>query len=92
MGRTVPTYRMTLESIVAEWGEFRRALRREDRELFDSVMNKARAHASAASFTASADPVDTLFLSILIEQEREIRRLRGCADGSSTPAQTTTGT
>jgi hypothetical protein len=83
---------MGLEDVIAGWGDFRRALRREDRELFDAVMLKARMHASAASYQASSDPVETVLLSILLEQERDIRRLGSWRGGSSTSTQTTTGT
>ncbi len=76
MGRTVPTYRNILENIVSEWQEFRRALRKEDREVFDRLMEKARMHASAASYEARVDPTESMFISILLEQEKEIGELR----------------
>ncbi|WP_019177492.1 hypothetical protein [Methanomassiliicoccus luminyensis] len=76
MGRTVPTYRTTLESIIGSWDDFRRALPREDREAFDQMVNRARMHASASSYAAFSDPVEGALLSILLEQEKEIRRLK----------------
>lgn len=76
MGRTVPTYRMHLEAILEEWIAYRRALREKDREIFDEVVGKARMHASAASYCAHLDPVETALLSILLEMQREIRALR----------------
>jgi len=76
LGRTVPTYRNILENLVPEWQEFRRALRKEDREAFDRLMEKARMHASAASYEARVDPVESMFMSILLEQEKEIGELR----------------
>jgi hypothetical protein len=76
MGRTVPTYRRTLESIVREWGDFRRALSGEDREAFDSMMARARRHSSASSYAALCDPLEAVMLSILLEQEKEILSLR----------------
>jgi hypothetical protein len=76
MGRTVPTYRRTLESIIREWGDFRRALGREDREAFDKVMARARKHSSASSYAALCDPLEAVLLSILLEQEKEIESLR----------------
>jgi len=76
MGRTVPTYRRTLESIVREWGDFRRALDGEDREAFDRLMAKARRHSSASSYAALCDPLEAVLLSILLEQEKEITSLR----------------
>jgi hypothetical protein len=76
MGRTVPTYRMHLEGILARWQDYRRALREEDRTLFDKVVNGARQHASAAGYTAHLDPVETALLGMMIEMQREIERLK----------------
>jgi hypothetical protein len=76
MGRTVPTYRMTLESIIQSWSDYRRALPKEDRDVFDQMVNRARMHASASTYAAFPDPVEGALLSILLEQEKEIRRLR----------------
>ncbi len=72
MGRTVPTYRLHLESILNDWMDYRRALRERDREAFDRMLNKARQHASAASYTAHLDPTNLAFLSILLEMEKDI--------------------
>ncbi len=83
MGRTVPSFRMLLEGIVEELSAFRRALRGEDRDAFDSIMNMARQHASSCTVAPLLDPMDAVFLSILIEQQKEIRALRASADGSS---------
>jgi len=71
MGRTVPTYRLHLESILNDWMDYRRALREKDREPFDRLMNKARQHASAASYCAHMDPTILALLSILLEMEKE---------------------
>lgn len=76
MGRTVPSFRMLLEEIVMELSVFRRALRGNDREAFDSLMNKARAHASSCTVAPLLDPMDAVFLSILVEQQKEINSLR----------------
>ena len=73
MGRTVPTYRLHLESILDDWMDYRRALREKDREAFDRLLNKARQHASAASYCAHMDPTNLAFLSILLETDKEIR-------------------
>ncbi len=77
MGRTVPTYRMVLEHVVKKWDNFRRALRRGDRESFDEMMNKARMHSSASTFNIQIDPTESMFMSILLEQEKEIDKLKG---------------
>ena len=79
MGRTVPSFRMLLEGIIQELSVFRRALRGEDKAAFDSLMNKAREHASSCTVTPMLDPMDAVFLSILVEQEKEIKSLRETA-------------
>lgn len=77
MGRTVLSFRMLLEEMIAELSVFRRALHGEDKDAFDSLMNKARKHASSCTVAPTLDPMQAVFLSILIEQEKEIKILRG---------------
>jgi hypothetical protein len=72
MGRTVLSFRMLLEEIIVELSVFRRALRGEDKAAFDSLMNKARMHASSCTVAPTLDPMDAVFLSILIELQKEI--------------------
>ncbi len=76
MGRTVPSFRMLLDSIIMELGDFRRALRRRDQQVFDRIMDMAREHASASTVAAAIDPMDTIVLSILIEQQKQIDDLK----------------
>jgi len=59
-----------------QWSDFRRALRKEDREAFDALMNRARLHASAATYAISLDPTESAVLSMLLEHEKELQRLR----------------
>ncbi len=66
MGRTVPSFRMLLEGIIGDLSVFRRALRGNDIEAFDRLMNKARAHASSCTVTPMLEPMDAVFLSILV--------------------------
>jgi len=76
MGRTVPTYRMASETLFQSWSDYRRALSQEDREAFDRLSDKVRLHASACSVAAFLDPLEGALLSILLEQEKELERLR----------------
>ena len=72
-----------------EWNDFRRALRSCDREAFDSLVNRARMHASASTYAISLDPTESALLSMLLEHEKELlamkRRLEaeGRSDGGS---------
>jgi len=83
MGRTVPSFRMLLDSIIMELGDFRRALRRRDQEVFDRIMDMAREHASASTVAAAIDPMDIIVLSILIEQQKQIDDLEEDSDALS---------
>jgi len=88
LGRTIPTYRLHLESILNDWMDYRRALREKDREVFDRLLNKSRQHSSAASYCAHLDPSILALLSILLEMERDIealKRERSSAVGDSGP-------
>lgn len=77
MGRTVPSFRMLLEEIILEMSVFRRALHGEDKDAFDRLVNKARKHASSCTVAPTLDPMDAVFLSILIEQEKELNSQEG---------------
>ncbi len=72
MGRTVQSFRMLLEEIILELSIFRRALHGEDKAAFDRLMNRARKHASSCTVAPTLDPMGAVFLSILIEQEKEL--------------------
>ncbi len=76
MGRTVPSFRMLLEGIIEDLSVFRRALWGQDKITFDGLMSKAREHASSCTVTPLLEPTDVVFLSIFVEQEKEIISLR----------------
>lgn len=71
MGRTNATFRDLLRHTETEWGDYRRALRRRDREHFDRLFEHARDHADAAGYLNPTDPVPAILLSIVLAQERE---------------------
>src|SRR5437773_9847463 len=88
MGRTIPTYRLHLESILNDWMDYRRALREKERETFDRVVSKARQHASAASYCAHMDPTILAIRWVLPAMEREpatLTRGRSPRDPPSAP-------
>jgi hypothetical protein len=66
-----------------ELSVFRRALRGEDKAAFDGLMNKARQHASSCTVAPTLEPMHALFLSVLVEQEKELKLLR---EGIHVPA------
>ncbi len=75
MGRTVVSYRLVLESEIAKWEGFRKALRAEDAVAFDRMMNACRMHASAGSMATRPVLFEAMVMSILLSQEKTIKEL-----------------
>jgi hypothetical protein len=76
LGRTVPSYRQALETEIARWETFRRALRGKEAEAFDKMMNACRMHASAAGMATRPILSEAMFMSILLSQQRELMEIR----------------
>jgi len=75
MGRTVLPFTQELYREEDSWKAFRRALRKEDRELFDELFAAARYHTSACTCAGRAVPFEAILMSILIEERRAAREL-----------------
>jgi len=71
----VPTFRRELERIESEWKTYRKALRKEERDSFDELFIHAKKHASASQYQATPDPMESFFISVLLEQQKKIERL-----------------
>ena len=76
MGRTLPSITQTFIQEQEAFSRFRRALRREDQLALDDLFASARRHLSAAAYASYALPMETFLLSMLLEQHKEILRLR----------------
>lgn len=75
MGRTVLPFTQELHREEESWKPFRRALRKEDRELFDELFAAARYHTAACTCSGRAIPFEAILMSILIEERRAVREL-----------------
>ncbi len=71
MGRTLPTFTMAVEQTMAEWSIFRKALRRDDQMIFDSLFADARFHAQAGAVLSPLEPFPVMLLCMLLEERRE---------------------
>lgn len=68
MGRTLTSFNQLIRQLKEEeWGKFRRALRREDQEVFDELFEMARFHAGPAAYASRPNPMEPILLGILIE-------------------------
>jgi len=80
MGKTVESYRMALEDEIRRWDGFAKALRVEDREAFDTLMDACRIYASAGSNATMPILFEPMVLSILLAQQKRISRLEKALD------------
>jgi hypothetical protein len=60
----------------AALSRFRRALRRSDQLVFDDLFTAAQKHISAAAYAAHALPFETFLMAMLLEERKEVMRLR----------------
>jgi len=76
MGRTLPSATQLMLQEEASLARFRRALRRSDQLAFDDLFTAAQKHISAAAYAAHALPFETFLMSMLLEEHKEVMRLR----------------
>jgi hypothetical protein len=67
---------MVVEGFGVEWNEFKRALRDIDKDSFDELINHARRNAEAGTNMPNPNPFEPIVMSILVEHEKELRKLR----------------
>jgi hypothetical protein len=72
MGRTIPSFRMTLAMEKAEWEPFRNALDKSERKKFDGMWDIPRLYASACSNSVQLVPLHPIIVSILFHNYKEL--------------------
>jgi hypothetical protein len=80
LGKTVPSYRMALEDEIRRWNGFAKALRIEDREAFEALMDACRSYASAGSNATQPILFEPMIMSILLFQQKKLSRLEKTID------------
>jgi hypothetical protein len=76
LGKTVESYRIALDREVQMWSGFTRALRKEDREAFDQLMDICRNYAAAGSNAARPVLFEAMVMCILLDQQKFLTRLK----------------
>lgn len=76
MGRTVTSITQTFLKERAAFARFRRALRSSDQKVLDDLFASAQKHLAAASYASHALPFETFLLAMLLEEHKEVVRLR----------------
>jgi hypothetical protein len=87
MGKTVESYRIALEDEIQRLNRFAKALRSDDREAFEQLIDACRNYASAAGNATRPVIFEAMALSILlfqqkrlIELEKELNAVKQCLD------------
>ena len=76
MGKTVESYRMAMEDEILRWKGFAKALRSEDREAFETLMDACRSYASAGGNAVQPVLFEPMVMSILLSHQIELQSLR----------------
>ena len=76
MGRTLPSVTQNFLQEQESFSRFRRALRRSDQLALDDLFASARQHLAAAAYAANLLPMETFLLAMLLEEHKEVIRLR----------------
>jgi len=75
MGKTVESYRLALDTEIQTWSGFTKALRSEDKDAFEQMIDACRNHASAGSNATRPEMFEPMVMSILLEQQKKLNRL-----------------
>lgn len=81
MGRTLPSITQAFLQEQESFARFRRALRRSDQVALDDLFAAAHKHLAAAAYAAHALPFETFLLAMLLEEHKEVLRLRRLVEG-----------
>ena len=81
MGRTLPSITQAFLQEQEAFTRFRRALRRSDQLALDELFAAAHKHLAAAAYAAHALPFETFLLAMLLEEHKEVLRLRQVVEG-----------
>lgn len=75
MGRTVPSMTQQILLELQSWSQFRRALRVEEREVFDELFRSVRMHVAEVSMAARLLPFEAMLMSMLVSQGVRLRQV-----------------
>lgn len=91
MGKTVPSYRMALESEIETWKAFKDALTNEaDRQAFEAIMDACRRNAMAGGAACNPILFEPMIMSILLAQQKKILELeKKLCEALQTPTDST---
>lgn len=86
MGRTLPSVTQVFLHEQESFLRFRRALRRTDQKALDDLFAAAHKHLAAAAYASHALPFEIFLLSMLLEEHKQVLRMRYLLNPSETAA------
>jgi hypothetical protein len=81
LDKTVESYHPAIEDEMRGWNDFAKALRKEDREAFDILMEVYRNYASTRNNATQLLHFEPMIMSMLISQQIRLRKLEKELDG-----------
>jgi hypothetical protein len=76
VGRTVRTFRNSIDIEEARWKQFKRTLRPSQKEYLDRIFESARKSADAGTMIVTPRIAEVVLFSAIMELLRELDRLR----------------
>jgi len=75
MGRTIPSFRIASKMEYVEWKNFRRALPKIDRKLFDNMFSISVLYNSACVCCVNPIRIQPIIMSILFQHYKELSKI-----------------
>jgi hypothetical protein len=85
LGKTVESYRIALDIEIQSWNGFLKALRSDDREAFEQIMDASRNYASAGSNATRPVLFEAMCMSILVFLQKKLLKLERELDALKQP-------
>jgi hypothetical protein len=83
MGRTIPSFRIASKMEYAEWKNFRRALPKADRKVFEDMFSLSVLYNSACVCCANPVRIQPIIMSISFHHYRELTQIRAEFEANS---------
>jgi hypothetical protein len=75
MGHTALSQRRALDTLLAELKDYGKSLRPEERKALEEVLREPLKHVGSITYASSIHVWGFLLLSVIIEQQKKIKRL-----------------
>ncbi len=75
MGRTIPSFRIALESEIASWTNFKRGLGKSSRKSLEELFNEARNYCSASSNAVRPIRFEGMLMAIAFDHAKRLENI-----------------